>query len=348
MKKYGIFAVLAGLVLTACGSTNSDPLKDYSDVKGVPAGTQPSTKIEYVYVDREQRVEVPVDRPVYYPEEVKQEFAQAQVYQINFPNNIKFTEGSETSFEFTVRVLQGKVKFDVEPSDMPAGAVIAAVSKDVNTATYKFTWTPRLGIIPTDSTEIEGLFKVSLSNLQYVSTTASENEAVKTLFETISKTKEVPYVVRRTQEIPTLTVIGLQGNRAEGEEHRFTVEVEAPGTYVGFEPNLNVFNDLSISPITPRGVENNGALYIRVDERNPTPVKIGEEKWRFSFVFDTKNNIMLKQLNQNGVEVAGATQFLVRVSFQAITPFGSSSDKKMLNFAVTYKPAETVTNPTGR
>ena len=84
---------------------------------------------------------------MYVNEEVQQDFAQAQVFQINHPSNIKFIEGQNTTFEFSVRILQGKVKFDIEPSDLPQGATIETLSNDVNNARYSSRG-PRLGLIP--------------------------------------------------------------------------------------------------------------------------------------------------------------------------------------------------------
>ena len=166
-----------------------------------------------------------------------------------------------------------------------------------------------------------------------MSDVASENEAATRIFNTITKSKDISYTLRRTQRLPTLTINNLSGNRKAGEVHKFSVQVNAPGTYAGYVPQLDVFYD-STNAVTERGLEQNGAFYVRMDESKTSPEKTGDETWVFHFVFDTRNNPMLTQFDKNMQPVVNATQLLVRLSFQARTPFGTSSDKKMLNFAI--------------
>jgi hypothetical protein len=349
MYKSGILAIImSALLLPACGPTKTNPTKGYN-TSGVPVGSDNKPNVEYVYVDKEIPVikevpvevikevpviqEKPVEVPVYISKEVEQNFAQAQVFQISSPSNIKFIEGANSSFEFNVRILQGKVKFQTDVTGLPAGANLEQISSEINSAKYKLSWTPKLGSIPVDQQEVEDTITVSLKNLTFVSDDKAENAATEKVFSAIKKTKDISFVVRRTLVNPTIKIVGLEGDRSEGEEKRFTVEVTAPGTYVGNEPDLEVTYDMN-NVITSKGAEMNGALYVRADETQTFRVKVGEEKWRFSFVYDTKNFPMQAAFDKNMKPIASADKFLVRASFQAITPFRTTSDKKMLQFAI--------------
>jgi hypothetical protein len=349
MKKSGILAFVIGAVLlSACGPTKTNPTKGYNTAN-VLVGSDTQRDIEYRYIDKEIPVtkevpveitkevivtkEVPVEVPVYINKEVEQNFAQAQIFQISSPSNIKFVEGENSSFEFNVRILQGKVKFDADVTGLPAGAIVDLIESKVNSAKYKLSWAPKLGSIPADQLEVEDTITVSLKNLTYVSDSKEENSATEKVLSAVKKTKDISFVVRRTAKNPTLKVVGLDGDRNVGEEKRFTVEVYAPGTYVGNEPELEVTYDMN-NIVTSKGAEMNGAFYVRPDDQTTYRVKIAEETWKFSFVYDTKNYPIQASFDKNMKAIVNPDKLLVRTSFQAITPFRTTSDKKMLQFAI--------------
>ena len=353
MKKIMIIlSVIASLSLVACGPSKDDPIKDYKHLKTVEGSSRYTgpTK-EYVHVDREIPVEVEVPVPVekkiivrdevkvevpkYYREDVEQIFARDQIFQVSHEKNIKFVEGEKDSFEFTVKIIHGKVNFNVDVR-LPKGAEKTIIEEKTNSVKFKVTWAPELGHIPTSQPELDGAFGITLKNLSFVSEKEKENKTMKRLFKAISNTKDVDYTVRRTKKNPKVKVVGLAGDQAEGNLKKFHVDVTAPGTYDGYLPTLNIFYDRN-NLITSKGAEMNGALYVRIDKDKPDPIRNEDGSLRYHFVYDTVNFPMQAQFDKDMKVVDGADKFFVRVSFQAFTPFGTSSDKTMKQFSINFK-----------
>lgn len=353
MNRLLIILSLLGLLVTACGPSKDDPLKDYRGLpaKPGPASSEPIVKYEYtekevpvekeinvgekiVYVEVEKEVKV----PEYIYKDEPQVKASDDVFQVSRPKEIKLVEGQETSFEFTVKIQMGKVEFDIETPDLPKDAKIEILEKEANSAKYKFTWKAPLGSIGKSKPRSYGLFTVSLINLKFVAEDEKVNSDTQSVFAAISNSREIPFSIERTDSIPKIEITGLTDSTDTASQRSFYIDVKAPGTYEELKPHLMVFDDPEI--LTS---ETDVSPFVKLDKNRENPEKVSDSTWRYHYIFD-QDKFQQYEL------VSGQTEMLVRVSFQAATPWGSASKKETVYFSVQLKPEAitktTTTSPT--
>lgn len=349
MKKTLIYSQLAiaGLLsLSACGPMSQDPLKEYpltansrpvqnpEDLKRV----EPPVK-EVVVVK-----EVPVDRPVYYAKEPDQNYAAAQLYQINNLGPVSFTAGQESSVNFEVRMLQGQIDFNANLIDLD-GAKFEQVSADANKKVYKLTYTPAVDTLPGTSREKTGALKIQLQIKSIKDANADKQKRLEQAFSAVSMMKPFEYVVRRDLRVPKIEVQSFPTVINEGEKKSFSLKVTAPGTYNGFQPEVWVGYDYK--GLNGGLYENNGSPFVRPSAGKTRVEKVGNGEWLFNYDVDTTLFAVPAQLNNQLQPVAGADSVLLRVTFKVVSPAGSTSDEKVIQYKIVYKkvtaaaPAET-------
>ncbi len=341
MKNIGLVIFLMGfLSLTACGPSQDDPEKKYRDAGFVPVGSSGAAtgneKQKVVVIQ-----EIPVEVKEYYPEEEPELVVNENLFQITH-NELTFVEGESKSFDVQVKITQGDVKFKVE--GVMQGATLTSVKEEVNHNTYKVTYKPTVGSIPGNDYQISGVFKFRLTNLQFVSKEAKINENTKAAFDAISKTREVPFRIIRTNKKPSIKVVGLDNKTVinEGSIVPFTVDVTAPGGYTGNEPELRDFYSRR-NAITENGFEAKGQIYIEENPNKPRFEKVNDNTWRFHYVVNAKDYPVLPPLDKEMKPVVNAQKLFLRTTFVASTQFTPSSDEKLVQFAITLKPKAAAT-----
>lgn len=335
MKNLILITLAAVLGLTACGPTKKDALADYKGLNGT--GT-PNDGTRDVYIEKEviHEVQIPVEVPTYFNDNPDVAVIDGNNFEITFDNsNVKFVEGVSTSYTFSVRILKGKADFKVDLSGIDGN--LELIKKEPSLAKYKLTWTPALGKIPVASNEIDGTLNLTLKDVKFNSGNAEEDKLAQQGFELAVKSREIPFIVRRTNVNPTIKVNGLTSAQKMGEVIKFTVDVNAPGTYTGYEPQLLVIYD-RLNAMTAKGLEGKGSIYIDIDLAHPKAEKIDANTFRYYFVFDTKNNPVLPQYDKELKLVTNPTELLAHVVFHAMTEFGTSDKETVhLNIAIPAK-----------
>lgn len=346
MKKLSIVLLLASILggLTACGPSQDDPEKKHRDAGLVPVGSDKAAK----GTEKEKIVvikEVPVEVPKYYPDEDPELVVNENLYQV-INENLTFVEGESKSYDLKVKITHGEVNFKVEAA--MAGLTFTEVKREKNLNTYKVSYAPKSGTVPGNDFQVEGVFKLKLTDLQFVSKDAKVNENSKAAFDAISKTREVPFRVIRTNKKPTIKVVGLDSKTviSEGSVVPFSVEVTAPGASAGNEPVLDDYYTRR-NALTENGFEAKGAIYVEEDPSKPRVEKISDNTWKFNFVVNARDYFILPPLDKNMKPVVNPTRLYLREAFKAYTAFTAPSDEKVVQFSIVLKPKATTVVPGG-
>lgn len=326
MKHFLTLTILALLlVTTACGPMKSNPLENF-DRAYVPEGT-PQDPQNHIIVE-EQKVDELV--------------AQGEMFSVEHATNINFTEGQSNEYEIKVKLLKSKAKFDVEVTDLPEGATKSTPVKDFNQVSFKITFAPNAGFIPSTTAEFLGKIKLSFKNFQFDSSVpAQEKTDMETVLRAISTTREIDYTVRRNQVAPTITVKGLKNGekRKQNEKLPFTIEIKIPGATAELPPDILIGYDAGQAR-TEKGFEADGTKYVKSNPAQ-TNATLNGDTWTFYYLFDTTGDIEQQRDNDLTV-VADATELLVNLTFQAVARHGTSSDIEVLRFAIEYKKESTL------
>ncbi len=336
-----LFASALSFTAVSCGLKSKDPLEEYRHLQLVsendPRAMNNKNQVQYIVVENNKNVltEVPQGdtRAV---DGIGQVALQNGVFQVQTVENVNFQEEKQKSYDMTVKFLRGKVKFDIEPTDLPEAAFkIELVSQEINASKYKITYSPSKGIVPADKFSVLSAIKIQLKDIQYVSQDEKENSEAKTAYDNLMlKIAEVPFVIRKDTDVPTLTVNGLDKNLKAGEIHKFSVDVQAPASFVGTEPLVpEVFFDL-INIVNSKGlVEANGAYFVSNDPEHKTVERLANNKWRVHYIFDTKNLQLLPQFDRN-LKSADSDKLYVSLSFRVNSDKIAISDKKTVRFYI--------------
>lgn len=340
IKKYislGLFTVIC----TGCGLNKSNPLDDYRMLELVPEGQQisqesanPSVIIEnqtYTVLDLEQAHQRATD--IY-----GNMALQNSLYQVSTDQSLHFTEDQEATFEITVRFRVGQVKFEVEPADLPESSMsFELISQEENISRYRVQWKPSAGFIPSAHYSVTDSFKVSLKNMEYLSSNARINQAVQKAFDDLEiKSVDVSYVVRKDNNIPSLEINNLGQNLNAGEVHKFTVDVTAPPSYTSQDPLTPVVSFDASQLVNSLGlIEASGADFISIDPDNSVPERLSANKWRIHYVFDTLSRTLPLQYGRTLRAIDNFDKLYVNVSFQVDAQDKVSvSEKTILRFYI--------------
>jgi len=338
-----LVSAMAVMGLAACSGAASkdDPEKKYRDLGLVPVGSQGADtgrEKEKVIVT----VEKPVEVPKYYPVEDPELVISQNLIQVLDADNVTFVEGQAKTVKFSVKILRPDVSFKVSSDEV----TLTTVSETPSLNTYSFSYTAPVGSVTGTDVQVDGSFKLKIDNIVVKSTDAKTKSDTETALNAIEKTREVPFRILRNGEKPTIKVVGLDANTVINYDKavNFSVEVTAPGGYVGNEPQLfGKYNH--DTAITANGFEDNGGIII--DPRSPAVEKIGANVWRFNYTIDpTKYNLPVP-LDKNMKPVVNPTKLFLRDIFVAVVPFAAPSDEKLVQFSITLKPQASQNVTTG-
>lgn len=340
-KSAVVFALTAMTLATVgCGISQKDPLAKYRDLELVSENdprAMNKNNVQYIVVENNKHVLTEVSEgDTRATDGIGQVALQNGVFQVISSENVSFIEGKEKSYDLTVKFLRGKVKFDIDVTDLPEEAFkVEAVSQAVNQSKYKITYKPSVGVVSAGKLSVLSAIKISLKDLQYVSQDENENRQAKASYDTLMlKVADLAYVIRKDANVPVVTVNGLNKNLKAGELHKFSVDVEAPKNYSSSEPlTSEVFFDL-VNIVNDKGlVEANGAYFVYNDPEQKTVEKLANNKWRVHYIFDTKNIKMLPQFDRN-LKTVESDKLYVSLSFRVNSENVAISDKKTVRFYI--------------
>lgn len=303
-----LLSLLAGLV--GCGGVGSDPTSQYADVN---AAVPPHTE--------KARTQAVIDRS----------------YVIEPERDVTFIEGETASFKVRVRLFFPVDSYELRLAGIPndvGGVALTKIAEEPGS--YLITWAAPKAFIPTDRPERSVRYRLELADVR------ASDPSVETLFRSINKVQEFSWTVRRTGKTPMIVkMTELPTEIQQGQVVPFTVDVMDPASYEGYAPRLDVY--FQGTNRTESGYEANGATYVRHES---TPKSLGGGMWRFSFVFDAKNNDVGAQLDRDGKRVEGATHLRTRMLLKAYSPSGGVSGEKLVLTKIVYdKPQTSIVKP---
>lgn len=354
--------VVALLALSACGPMKQDPLADYPLTRNSRPVERPEdlirqepqkrieyvpqpvekivTKTEYVpkevekvvekivYVDRE----VPVEKAVYYEKTAEQNYAAAQLFQINAAQSVNFIAGVESQVNFEIRMLQGQIDYNASLLDLN-GAKFDLISDKDNKRVYRLTYKPSVDSLAGDRIEKTENLKIVLDIKSIKDANADKQKRLEQAFAAVTKVKSFEYTIRRDRRQPTVELVNFPSSIQEGDKKTFTIKVKAPGTYAGLQPQL--YWSYDDQGFTGGLFENNGTPFIRPIEKKGQSK--GEGEWTFEYEVNTQLFAIPAQLNNQLQPVANADSVQLRATLKVLVPGGSSSDDKVVKFKIGYK-----------
>jgi hypothetical protein len=314
--------------LAACGEYQKDPVSDITTLREdakVNAGPNKARVIT-------ERVIVKEQIPVAYAEsKVDQNFIV-----ITAESGMTFNEGTSTSFEIRARVLLDGVKIKLVGQGLPNGASLTASPKDPEL--YVLTWKPDLYTVPNNVSMTKKSIKIVAEVLE--SSQNKENAAkLKGLFRETS----LDLLVLRNQESPSaISVTGITNEVLEGQIVPMTLVVTIPGIdgQTAQKPRMSYTYDGVASTAGNEFLEMDGTRHLTVDMSQTEAKYLGDSKWQFKYLLDTKNISIQPQLAKNGSVMENADGTRVRFSFKAYTPAGMSSPEKLVQVKLKYNSSK--------
>ncbi len=330
MKNKQLIIIPALILLASCGQKN--PVSDLQELreKGKVAQEvgpqQPTVKRETIVVEKEVE------------KRVEQETVGANSIVIAEDKGINFVEGKSSSFKIRTSVVSAKnVAMVLTAQNLPDGATLTKSTTEAGV--YILSWQPAL--YTTGNAAMKGLtFKL----VPKISATGSPSDYDKLKGLVIEKNIEV-YVFRNLEAPSELKVAGLATEVEENQISNFTVTVKVPGTdgKAPLPPILNVTYDEVAVTAGNNFRELDGSRHVRTDVSKKAPEYLGDSKWKFTRLFDTKNISPVPQTDSSGKVVPTADGTRVRVSFRVNNPGnGLSTPEVLAQVKIKYvKPAVT-------
>lgn len=301
-----VLSLLAGLV--GCGGVSSDPTADYADLNAAVPPHQEKARTQAV-----------IDRS----------------YVIEPERDATFIAGETNSFKVRVRLFFPVDSYELRINGLPQDVSGVSLQKVPNEAgSYIVTWSAPKDFIPSDRAERQVPYRLELADVR------AQDPSVEQLFRSINRIQEFSFAVRRTGKTPMIVnMSALPTEIAQGQMVPFTVDVADPASYDGFGPRLDVY--FQGTNRTESGYEANGATYVRHES---TPKHLGNGIWRFSFVFDAKNNDVGAQLDRDGKRIEGATHLRTRMLLKAYGSSGGVSGEKLVLTKIAYEKPQSASN----
>jgi hypothetical protein len=330
MKNLMRLTLIAPLLLvTACGgSSGSNAVEDLSYLreqakldlaKGpsnapglakTPTPTPAPQPEKIVYVTKEKEV-------------IKEQATLTDGYfKIDIADKmLSFYEGQASSYKITLRVLDPELQMKLTAKGLPAGAELKDVSTTKTPNAYELRWTPALYTISYDE-QPPKMMSATLAPVFVSAKTAKKTEAVKGM----SLEKTIIFSVLRNQDKPSeLVVNGLATEVQEGQVVPFSVVAKFPGVDANapVKPYLGRFKDNTNQVAGSNYLEMDGTRYASENPDLASVEYIGDYKWKFNLIFDTKNNPVEAQKSKDG-SIAAVNFTQVRLGMRVFGAFNAS------------------------
>lgn len=309
------------------------------------AADQPRVVKEAVYTPRDRIVEkIKIEYKVV-EKPVDRLTVVGEVLSISTDPEMSFTEGREGKFKVRARVLtDANVSFKLALKDLPkeaSGAKLVDLSSDKEQGVYEIQWTPPFSTV--SGTDMDRTLQASVE-IQLGAVTNKEgkpDEALKKALETLPKKKQISLRVYRDRTPPSeVKIEGLPGEIQGGTIVPFHIIAKVPGvdqSSRGGAPTLDIsYDGVSTTPGN-NFLEMDGAAHVIADTSKKSAEYLGDFKWKFNRLFDTKNIEPKPQLDSSGKVLASADGTRVRFSYKVKSPAdGPSSAATVKQIKIKY------------
>ncbi|MBO9665197.1 MAG: hypothetical protein J7501_00085 [Bdellovibrio sp.] len=309
MVKNFILVVPAAMTLAACNGWDKSPSSDLETLRAQ------AKVVTQMGPDKPREIIKTVVTTKTDTKTVEEKTVDASFLNIVNEPVMAFSEGKAATYKFraftTIPGAVVKLTAKGATEQLPEGLSIqlSKTEKDV----YVVSWTPALYTVKAESR----LIKVNLV-LSVVNPGQAPNpEAVKGL----TAESSIVLLVTKTQQAPSnVKVEGLKSEINEGTLTPFTVTVTVPGIdgKAVQKPVINAsFDGVSVTAGNSFQ-ELDGSRHIIADLNKKDPEYLGDSKWKYSLIFDTKNISVQPQLAKDGSIMKSAdgtrVRFVVKVN----------------------------------
>jgi hypothetical protein len=349
ISKLVSLTILVSLAAAGCGKYDKDPvagsgqegqatLEDLRKHSGdVIAQGPEQAGPKVIYEPKEVRVEVEkivyVEKPVYHEQSTVNESS----FVITPDSDMNFIEGKKSTFKIRARSLIKDVKVKLVAQNLPEGAKIENISNETEKDVYALTWAPSYYTVAAN--EAAKTLKIKLS----LQVTGAKTEKERAALEGLVREKEVSLLVFKDQTPPSdMKIESLSATVSEGTQVSFQVIVTVPGIDGNStqKPSLLVSYDGVSYTAGNDFLELDGSRYVIGDLNKIGAEYLGESKWRFHRVFDTKNTPLQTQLAKDGSVMKNADGLRVRFSLKVYSPYGSSTPEVLRQVKIAFSKKE--------
>lgn len=333
MKNNQTLITLLSLSLFAagCGEYKKNPVEDLEQMRQ-------NAKVEIQKGPDKPRTitkEIVVEKPVLV---VKEESTIDEKFIVITPDaQMTFNEAQQGQFKIRARVLVPGIEIKLSAVGLPDGAKLEKSTEEKDL--YILTWTPALYTVAANAAMKSYTAKV------VAEVSSANNTAEADKLKGLVREKEFNLFLFRNQETPSsLAVTGLATEVPENSLTPFTVTVKVPGTdaQVPQKPRLVVSYDGVSYTAGNNFLELDGARYVVADLNKKEAEYLGDSKWKFTMIFDTKNIAVQPQLAKDGTVLTNADGTRVRLSFKVYSPYGLSTPESLSQVKIRYKKPMTV------
>lgn len=321
------------LVAAGCGEYQKDPASDLAKMReNAKVLTQkgPDKPLEITKT-------VVVEKPVVV---YKEESSINEKFIVITPDpQMTFNEGQQGQFKVRARVLVPGIEIKLTAKGLPEGAKFekSAQEKDL----YTITWTPDLYTVAANYAMKSYVVKVTAE------VSSATNVAGAEKLKGLVRESEFNVFLFRNQEVPSdLAISGLSSEVTEGTLVPFTITVKVPGTddKTPVKPRLAVTYDEVSYTAGNSFLELDGSRYVKAESTKKDAEYLGDSKWKFTRLFDTKTFSVQPQLAKDGTVLKEADGTRVRLSFKVYSPQGLSTPETLAQVKILYAKPTTTTS----
>jgi hypothetical protein len=322
-----LLAVTALSLLNACSDWSKEPANGFDNLN-----TQARTEQEQILWEKQNPTrpvppqQVPVIKEVIVPYEVTKDNS---TLVISAEDQMDFTEGKSMTYKVRTSTTLAGLKFDLKADGLPQGATFEKSAKEKDT--YTLTWNPSYSTVR-GSNAYE---KIEVKFYPEISSSSDPKDAAKLKGLTILKNAKL--VVFKSQEAPSeLKVEGLAAEVNEGDLVTFSVTVKVPGSDKNSvkKPELYVGYDNVSASTGNTFLELDGSRHVVSDLSKKEPEYLGDFKWKFTRIFDTKYITVQPQLGKDGKVMLQANGTRVRLSFKVVNGNNIGTEAKLVQVKI--------------
>ncbi len=312
--------IASAMFVVACGGPGGkQPVSDIQDIREKSTtgnGYKPGAPREIPkYIETEKEV-------VREQATLNESYIKVELDKKDMP--LRFFENTNSKAKFYLRVLDPSIKMTLTAKDLPAGATFTNVSTPQDPDAYELKWTPPLYTISFSETPPKVMTLTLVPVVNSAKTSATKVAIVQKLF----LEKVFTISVFRTHEKPSeLSVSGLPDKVDEGQVLPFTVVARIPGIDDNSpqKPTIGIFKDNVTQIAGTDYLEMSGVRHITSDESRAEIEYLGDYKWKFNLLFDTKNISVEAQKAKSGNILENADTTHVRFGIKVYAPFNATN-----------------------
>ncbi len=271
-----------------------------------------------------------VEKPV---EIVREESTVDDKFIVITPDpQLSFNEGESSSYNIRARVLIPGVKIQLTAENLPPGATLTPSTNEQGL--YHLKWLPAYHTIPANEP-----MKTFITMLR-AQISSAENPEIEAKLKSLVREQALFLYLFKNRPLPRdMKVEGLPSEMFEGSAPQpFAVVVTIPGTddKAPQKPILVVsYDGVSYTP-GQNYLELDGSRHVIPDTNRLEPEYMGQFKWKFYRLFDTKNISVQPQLAKDGSLMKGADRTHTRLSFKVYNSFGGSTPETPAKVQIKY------------